>query len=196
MKKPLPIRVLFSIALGLFLLPLSAQDLKRSADDGPQKGHNLYKQSKLYDSKSGPVGAKPKAVGDRAMDRLAFELRQLRDPATGKIPDDIQSKEAKFSERSATGDIQQQMAKEHGEEASRRRFFYWRNRGPANVGGRTRALALDMRNENIILAGGVSGGLWRSTNSGDSWRRVTRKWQSPSITAIAQDPRKGRQNVW
>ncbi|MEM6895008.1 MAG: T9SS type A sorting domain-containing protein [Bacteroidota bacterium] len=196
MKKPLPIRVLFSIALGLFLLPLSAQDLKRSADDGPQKGHNLYKQSKLYDSKSGPVGAKPKAVGDRAMDRLAFELRQLRDPATGKIPDDIQSKEAKFSDRIATGDIQQQMAKEHGEEASRRRFFYWRNRGPANVGGRTRALALDMRNENTILAGGVSGGLWRSTNSGESWRRVTRKWQSPSITAIAQDPRKGRQNVW
>jgi len=40
--------------------------------------------------------------------------------------------------------------------------------GPNNTGGRTRALMVDRRNDNIILAGGISGGLWRSENGGTS----------------------------
>ncbi|UII77871.1 T9SS type A sorting domain-containing protein [Flagellimonas sp. HMM57] len=198
MKKILLTRValFFCGCLMLSISNLKAQNLKNTHDDAPQKGHNLYKQSKLYDSKKGPTGAKPKAVGDRAMDRLSYEFRQVQDPFTKTIPDNIRLKEAAFSGKIDSTDIQQQMSKSYGSAVSKKRFFYWRNRGPANVGGRTRALALDRRNENTILAGGVSGGLWRSTNAGDSWRRVTRKWQSPSITAIVQDPRKYRSNVW
>lgn len=46
--------------------------------------------------------------------------------------------------------------------------FTWTHRGPWNVGGRTRALALDISDptEQTILAGGVSGGMWRSTDGG------------------------------
>ena len=36
------------------------------------------------------------------------------------------------------------------------------SRGPWNVGGRTRALAIDVANENRMLAGGISGGMWLS----------------------------------
>ena len=198
MKRPLLTKLSFSVFffLSLFLYQGTAQELKKTHDDAPQKGHNLYKQSKLYDSKNGPVGAKPKPMGDRALDRVSYEFRQVQDPVTKQIPQGIRSRELQFSEKIAPTDIQQEMSKTYGAEASKKRFFYWRNRGPFNVGGRTRALALDMRNENIILAGGVSGGLWRSTNSGESWRRVTRNLQSPSITAIAQDPRKNKQNIW
>ncbi len=198
MKKVLLNRVAFLLCGFLFLSVsnLNAQNLKKTHDDAPQKGHNLYKQSKLYDSKKGPTGIKPKAVGDRAMDRLSYEFRQVQDPFTKTIPDNIRLKEVEFSGKIDSTDVQSQMSKSYGAEASKKRYFYWRNRGPANVGGRTRALALDRRNENTILAGGVSGGLWRSTNAGDSWRRVTRKWQSPSITSIVQDPRKFRGNVW
>ena len=52
------------------------------------------------------------------------------------------------------------------------------------MGGRTRALAIDRYNERVILAGGVSGGLWRSTNAGKTWRKVTNRRTSPSITSI------------
>jgi Secretion system C-terminal sorting domain len=46
----------------------------------------------------------------------------------------------------------------------------WWEMGPDNVGGRTRAiLAVD---NNIIFAGSVSGGLYKSTNSGNNWTRV------------------------
>lgn len=44
--------------------------------------------------------------------------------------------------------------------------------GPNNVGGRTRGIAVDKNNTNIIYAGSVSGGLFKSTNKGGSWQPV------------------------
>jgi hypothetical protein len=41
--------------------------------------------------------------------------------------------------------------------------------GPDNVGGRTRAICVDKNNTNIIYAGSVSGGLFKSTNKGGTW---------------------------
>ena len=44
--------------------------------------------------------------------------------------------------------------------------------GPDNVGGRTRAIAMDPNNNNILFAGSVSGGLFKSVNGGSNWNRV------------------------
>lgn len=66
----------------------------------------------------------------------------------------------------------------------------WSEMGPNNVGGRTRALLVDKDSINILYAGGVSGGLWRSTTSGQSWNKI----QLPdniAISCIAQDPKNG-----
>ena len=60
----------------------------------------------------------------------------------------------------------------------------------APQGGRTRALVVDQRDENVILAGAVSGGLWRSTNAGASWKALNDAASSLSVTAICQNPRK------
>jgi len=57
----------------------------------------------------------------------------------------------------------------------------WTQRGPYNIGGRTRAIALDVTNENIILAGAVTGGLWRSTDGGNSWMHCTTPDQLHSV---------------
>ncbi len=48
----------------------------------------------------------------------------------------------------------------------------WIGMGPDNIGGRTRALLIDRDNTNIMYAGAVSGGLWKSTTGGSSWVRV------------------------
>jgi hypothetical protein len=45
--------------------------------------------------------------------------------------------------------------------------------GPDNIGGRTRAICIDRSNINRLWAGGVSGGLFVSTNKGNYWERVT-----------------------
>src|ERR1700755_1763734 len=51
-------------------------------------------------------------------------------------------------------------------------FGPWEFLGPGNIGGRTRALAFDPTNENVMYAGGVSGGIWKSTDAGASWSAI------------------------
>jgi hypothetical protein len=60
----------------------------------------------------------------------------------------------------------------------------------APQGGRTRALMIDQRDENVIFAGAVSGGLWRSNNGGTTWKALNDAASSLSVTAICQNPRK------
>jgi len=63
----------------------------------------------------------------------------------------------------------------------------WTEHGPDNIGGRTRAILVDHTNENIIWAGGVSGGLYKSTNGANIWRRVDNFPGGQFISSIAQD---------
>ena len=72
------------------------------------------------------------------------------------------------------------------------------SRGPTNLGGRTRALKVDISDNtsNTMLAGGVSSGLFRTTNGGDSWEKVSPNDEIHNVTSLAQDPRPGFQNIW
>ena len=72
----------------------------------------------------------------------------------------------------------------------------WVNRGPYNIGGRTRALGVDVNNDNILLAGGVSSNMWRSTDQGNSWTTVSAPSQIHNITCVEQDKRAGHTNTW
>jgi photosystem II stability/assembly factor-like uncharacterized protein len=47
----------------------------------------------------------------------------------------------------------------------------WTALGPDNIGGRVRALLIEKKNPNHILAGGVSGGLWISNDAGKTWSK-------------------------
>ena len=66
----------------------------------------------------------------------------------------------------------------------------WQELGPDNVGGRTRAILIDKRDttNNTLYAGGVSGGMWKSTDGAVSWHRVTGWNQWLAISCIAQAP--------
>jgi len=48
----------------------------------------------------------------------------------------------------------------------------WEERGPWNVGGRTRGFAMDVINENHLIAGSVSGSVWSSWDGGQTWSRT------------------------
>ena len=76
---------------------------------------------------------------------------EIIDPITGVVPKDIRRKEMAF-------------AKTLPKSSSQFKNTNWVSRGPYNVGGRTRALALDVLDENIMLAGGATRGMFRSTD--------------------------------
>ncbi len=128
---------------------------------------------------------RPIKVKDDPVNRVIYEYNRLINPATGKIPDNIREKELEFIKNQNLTD------RLKGTKATA-----WVHRGPFNLGGRTRALAIDVNNENIILAGGVSGGMWRSVDGGISWTKATGSSDLHSVTAIAQDVRAGQTNTW
>ena len=137
--------------------------------------------------------------GDEASEnpeeRLQYELSQLVDPKTGVLPADIREKELAFALKIAETESLSPAGAAAGSAATAL-VSPFTSAGPYNVGGRTRALAIDKANENIILAGGVSGGVWKTTNQGASWKRTTALVQHPAITDIVQDRRSGKTNEW
>ncbi|MFC1725836.1 T9SS type A sorting domain-containing protein [candidate division KSB1 bacterium] len=149
-------------------------------------------------SKVIPVPSKEAGIGhgENPRARLEFDFLRLRDPSTNRIPDNIRKKEAAFSkalpvkEKIAAFDLKDPRG------LSKVQVYNWSRRGPINVGGRTRALAVDVSNESILLAGGTSGGLWRSTNSGTTWIKTTNISDLHSVTCIAQDTRSGKTGTW
>ncbi len=69
----------------------------------------------------------------------------------------------------------------------------WVERGPDNVGGRTRAIMFDPNDttNKKVWAGGTTGGLWYNidfTNPTSGWQAVNDFWDNISITNIAYDP--------
>ncbi len=69
----------------------------------------------------------------------------------------------------------------------------WTERGPDNVGGRTRALIFDPNDASSrkVWAGGVSGGLWYNndiTNPQSQWHNVDDFMANLAITTLAYDP--------
>ncbi len=118
--------------------------------------------------------------------RLQQEFKQLVDPNTGKIPANIRYKELTFAST----------LPKSSDAITQRRATNWKHRGPYYIGGRTRALGIDILNPQRILAGSVSGGIWLSEDGGKSWKTVQEKDQLRSATCLVQDSRQGRGNVW
>ena len=121
-------------------------------------------------------------ASDNPAERVVWERIRLADPATGQIPNDIRKKEMIFAKTLPKSAV---MSKAN-----------WKHRGPYNVGGRTRALAMDIQDENILFAGGASGGMFRSTDGGLSWAMTTSPNQLHNVTCVAQDTRIGHEDTW
>jgi len=128
----------------------------------------------------------PNAIGsaENPTARTNWEFTRLCDPETNTIPRNMRKLELEFAKHmpKATDYFSKNLT--------------WTRRGPFHVGGRTRGAAIDVANENIFLAGGVSGGMWRSENGGASWSKTSGSAEMHNVTCIAQDIRAGKTNTW
>lgn len=169
--KPTSISACFLATLIVFLFSCNQQ-------------HNGAKAEKI---------TREKKPGQRMTDfagALEYEFNLVKDPATGTIPEGIREMEL-----AQAREILQQQSLSNNIEANNYLF-----QGPNNLGGRTRAIAYDVRfngtTNQVILAGGVSGGVYKSTDNGATWVRKSPTGQHYSCTSIAQDPRPGSQDTW
>jgi len=120
---------------------------------------------------------------DLAMEQ-EFEL--TRDPATNTVPRERLMLANAYAEQlraNAAG----------GRIAGAIPGITWVERGPDNVGGRTRAIMVDPNDatKKSVWAGGVGGGLWKTTDvtaANPIWNAADDFFANLAITAMAYDP--------
>ncbi len=63
-------------------------------------------------------------------------------------------------------------------------------RGPGNVGGRTRALIADPSdpNQQTFYAGSASGGIWKTTNNGEDWNYISEDFPNLGTNTLVMAP--------
>jgi photosystem II stability/assembly factor-like uncharacterized protein len=127
--------------------------------------------------------------------RSQYEFLRHFNPQTGNIPTHISTREKKFIESRF-------LVPEHVTSRAKKKQLpqleEWELLGPQGLGGRTRALAIDVAdtNEKTILAGGVSGGMWKTKNGGATWYRTSALTETPSVSCLIQDKRPNKQHIW
>lgn len=113
--------------------------------------------------------------------RAKYEWTITRDLKTGQIPEGIRAKELEWlkSQPVSNNNLFQSVVSNSYEAV-----------GPTQNGGRTRTIAFDKRNNKVVLAGGISGGIFRSEDGGTTWKFVHPVNEVRSVSTIAQDPSK------
>jgi hypothetical protein len=152
----------------------------------------IYQSKKANNAKAGNSNAlsvtSEEEQEEGGYKRRLYEWKMLHDPATGEIPRDIRQKESAL-----LASIQRIQDAAGFRQTINNTYTA---AGPSQTGGRTRAIAYDMRNNQVMLAAGVSGGIFRSTNAGASWTFVHPANDVRIVSCLAQDPRPGFQDTW
>ncbi|MBU0763813.1 MAG: hypothetical protein KJ607_03145, partial [Bacteroidetes bacterium] len=122
----------------------------------------------------------PRVEGQKALSgingAIAWRHAALADLSTGKVDAEL------------VRQIRRQiMERRMNKSTNALNDLIWTEMGPDNIGGRTRAFLIDRSNYNTMYAGGVAGGLWKSTTGGTSWTLVTTgNFANLAVTCIAQ----------
>ncbi|HMK27091.1 MAG TPA: sialidase family protein, partial [Chitinophagaceae bacterium] len=114
---------------------------------------------------------------------MEYEYNMLKNPTTGTIPEGIRDAELLQAKQLLAQQLQNPVP-----DVPNSYSF----QGPNNLGGRTRGLAYDVRNgtsNSVIMAGGISGGVYKSTDDGATWVRKSPTGDLFNVSALAQDTR-------
>lgn len=109
----------------------------------------------------------------------------MQDPALDRVPyERLEEARQQIVKRSTTNGAITQSAIPN---------VTWQERGPNNVGGRTRAILFDPNDatHKKVWAGSLVGGLWYTNDITDpnaGWTLVSDSWANSTITALAADP--------
>jgi photosystem II stability/assembly factor-like uncharacterized protein len=74
------------------------------------------------------------------------------------------------------------------QEKSLEKAANWEFLGPGNIGGRTRSLVVDFVDPATMYAGGVTGGVWKTSDAGSNWQPTTEQMGNINIASLAMDP--------
>ncbi|MBP6639178.1 MAG: PKD domain-containing protein [Bacteroidia bacterium] len=152
--------------------------------DAPNLDSEMHASKAGKKAPSGPVKSNSAKIPlkDRIDLAMAQEVMMTKDPATGEVPRErLLSASAYADQMRAAGKVNAALS------------VNWDERGPSNVSGRTRAIMIDPNDGtgNTIFAGGVGGGLFKTTNitaANPNWAPINDLMGNLAITTLAFDP--------
>jgi hypothetical protein len=144
----------------------------------------LFNMKSNHESFEGEEGENESSKKEAIQGAIDYYKKTASDIETGEIPYDklflaMEVGRERVAERNNMRDVRDILNP------------VWRERGPNNRGGRTRAIMIDSANHNRIWIGGVSGGIWRTediTQADVKWDKLGIYFESLSISDICQDP--------
>ncbi len=175
-----PFRISMVIIIGFAIITLITSSERKThgtQEQDPEYSTKIFQKpadlSTFYQEVGSVIGA-PKSAGWQ-------EYTTTCDPKTGEVPFD-QLWEAKLYAES--------LRNNDGTSPS---DVKWEERGPSNVGGRTRALMFDPNDpaHKKVWAGSVSGGLWYTndiTADPPTWNKIDDFWERLPVGCMAYDP--------
>ncbi len=120
---------------------------------------------------------------DKPQEAQEFFLRQRRPLDGADIPlEHLHAESRKLQAR------EQELARKRGGRFGAGGIGAWNSIGPGNIGGRTRAIAIDPTNPDTMYAAGVTGGIWKSIDAGASWLVADDLLPNLAVSTIAIDP--------
>lgn len=168
--------------------------LHRNASTHPHMAYEQLFNRKLEEFRAGaPSGDEEEGYGEgreegkfgepEMFDR--FDKLRRMDPATGEIPEGALMR-AYRDLVAQFGDMDMSMLKTN-------KALDWVERGPTDIGGRTRAFMFDPNDpaRKVVFAGAVGGGLWRNddiTSGVTTWTQVNPLFSNIAVTCVAYDP--------
>lgn len=173
-------KIIALILLGLLLFP----DNQSSIDQ--REAYGEFLNGHPYNNHhTNPLELKKIAAKDRPDLAWEQDFIMTMDPALGHpSPEKL---------RPVYAQVKQSLNKENKTAIPGNVNFPWVERGPNNVGGRTRAIMFDPNDPSNkkVWAGGVTGGLWYNddiTDPNSQWQSQNDFWDNISITGIVYDP--------
>lgn len=125
---------------------------------------------------------------DGIEEAMEQEFRLTKDPRTNMVPTERLLKAKKYRDQKFAAMSSQRTTNAVS-------GISWTERGPNNIGGRTRALIFDLNDAvngyKKVWAGGVGGGLWYCndiTAATPTWNKINDFLDNIAITSIVQNP--------
>jgi photosystem II stability/assembly factor-like uncharacterized protein len=174
-----------------FVFNLSAQEFKELITEGNTTVAEIVEVAEQYFDSVGRVrgtGYKPfrrwQYFAERAMD----ETGKLKSPEY--YYNELQNYSARINDEGLAARTVVGTWEEMGP-------TYWNATAGYNPGvGRITSIAIDKTNQNHIIAGGETGGVWKSTDGGRIWTVLTDNLANIDVYALAIDPQNSSTYFW
>lgn len=131
----------------------------------------------MISCKNAESGAEEKLEMDGMAKAMRQQFMMTRDPALNLVPTERLLEAMRFMSNRRT---------------TQTANLAWTERGPNNIGGRSRTIMIDKRDPtgNTVFAGSVSGGIFKTTNflsANPNWTAVEDQMANLAVTVLAQD---------